>query len=63
MIRKLIEQVDQFSRLNWKSLNQQNVPKTIKYSEMVAEIASRFYSKVIPPFGHERSWYFLIKSI
>ncbi|WP_452603251.1 Piwi domain-containing protein [Pontimicrobium sp. MEBiC06410] len=57
MIRKLIEQVYQFSRLYWKSLSQQNVPITIKYPEMVAEIAPRFDSKVIPNFGQETLWF------
>jgi hypothetical protein len=57
MIRKLIEQVYQFSRLYWKSLRQQNVPITIKYPEMVAEIAPRFESKEIPPFGQETLWF------
>ncbi len=56
-IRKLIEQVYQFSRLYWKSLSQQNVPITIKYPEMVAEIAPRFDSKVIPNFGQETLWF------
>lgn len=57
MIKKLIEQVYQFSRLYWKSLRQQNVPITIKYPEMVAEIAPRFDSKEIPPFGQETLWF------
>jgi len=57
VIKKLIEQVYQFSRLYWKSLRQQNVPITIKYPEMVAEIAPRFNSKEIPPFGQETLWF------
>ena len=56
-IKKLIEQVYEFSRLYWKSLRQQNVPITIKYPEMVAEIAPRFDSKVIPHFGQETLWF------
>jgi hypothetical protein len=56
MIRKLIEQVYQFSRLYWKSLRQQNVPVTIKYPEMVAEIAPHF-GKDMPPYGREKLWF------
>ena len=56
-IKKLIEQVYQFSRLYWKSLRQQNVPITIKYPEMVAEIAPHFESGNIPPHGKEILWF------
>ncbi len=57
VIKKLIEQVYQFSRLYWKSLRQQNVPITIKYPEMVAEIAPRFDGSTIPPYGEETLWF------
>ncbi|MGM5470244.1 Piwi domain-containing protein [Flavobacteriaceae bacterium LMO-SS05] len=57
IIKKLIEQVYQFSRLYWKSLRQQNVPITIKYPEMVAEIAPRFDGSTIPPYGEETLWF------
>jgi len=56
-IKKLIEQVYQFSRLYWKSLRQQNVPITIKYPEMVAEIAPHFSGGEIPPHGKEILWF------
>lgn len=56
-IKKLIEQVYQFSRLYWKSLRQQNIPITIKYPEMVAEIAPHFESGNIPPHGKEILWF------
>jgi len=56
-IKKLIEQVYQFSRLYWKSLRQQNVPITIKYPEMVAEIAPHFSGGEIPPHGNEILWF------
>ena len=56
-VKKLIEQVYQFSRLYWKSLRQQNVPITIKYPEMVAEIAPHFESGNIPPHGKEILWF------
>jgi len=55
-IKNLIEQVYQFSRLYWKSLRQQNVPITIKYPEMVAEIAPNFNGQ-IPPYGKDKLWF------
>lgn len=57
MIKSLLEQVYQFSRLYWKSLLQQNVPITIKYPEMVAEIAPNFEGKIIPPYGKDKLWF------
>jgi hypothetical protein len=56
-IQKLIEQVYQFSRLYWKSLRQQNVPITILYPEMVAEIAPNFESGTIPAHGKDILWF------
>lgn len=41
-VKELIEQVYQFSRLYYKSVRQQNLPVTIKYPEMVAQIAPHF---------------------
>ena len=38
LINQFIDQVYQFSRMYWKSTNQQSLPVTIKYPEMVAEI-------------------------
>jgi len=42
--------------LYWKSLRQQNVPVTIKYPEMVAEIAPNFDGE-IPPYGKQILWF------
>lgn len=42
VIKNLIEQVYQFSRMYWKSVHQQNLPVTIKYPEMVAQIDPHF---------------------
>lgn len=42
VITELLTQVFQFSRLYWKSLKPQNVPITIKYPEMVAQLVPRF---------------------
>lgn len=43
-VKELIDQVYQFSRMYWKSVRQQNLPVTIKYSEMVVEILPQFDS-------------------
>lgn len=42
VIRELIDQVYQFSRIYWKSVKQQALPVTIKYPEMIAEIMPHF---------------------
>lgn len=46
VIEELLTQVYQFSRLYWKSLRQQNVPITIKYPEMVAQLVPRFQNDI-----------------
>ncbi|MGR3809079.1 Piwi domain-containing protein [Jiulongibacter sp. NS-SX5] len=54
---ELIDQVYQFSRMYWKSVSQQNLPVTIKYPEMVAEIFSNFEGSEIPEFGKSNLWF------
>lgn len=56
-IRELIDQVYQFSRMYWKSLRQQNLPVTIKYPEMVAQIAPHFEGNDIPSYGKSNLWF------
>jgi hypothetical protein len=56
-VRQLIDQVNEFSRLYWKSVSQQNLPVTIKYPEMVAEIFPYFTGNEIPPFGKDNLWF------
>lgn len=56
-IRELINQVYQFSRMYWKSVRQQNLPVTIKYPEMVAEIFPHFSGNEIPNFGKDNLWF------
>ncbi len=56
-ITDLIDQVYQFSRMYWKSVKQQNLPVTIKYPEMVAEIFPYFDNKSIPSFGRDNLWF------
>lgn len=57
VIRQLIDQVYQFSRMYWKSIRQQNLPVTIKYPEMVAQIAPHFEGNDIPEFGKDNLWF------
>lgn len=49
-VRELINQ-DQFDRMYWKSVRQHNLPVTIKYPEMVAEILTHFEGNEILPLG------------
>ena len=57
IIRELLGQVYQFSRVYWKSLSQQNLPVTIKYPEMVAEMFPYFDGFEIPEFGKDNLWF------
>lgn len=56
-LRELIEQIYQFSRIYWKSVKQQNLPVTIKYPEMVAEMAPHFNEENIPEEFENRLWF------
>ncbi len=57
-INGLIDQVYQFSRIYWKSVKQQNLPVTIKYPEMVAQIAPHFTTGTIPTnIGKDNLWF------
>ncbi|WP_207493178.1 Piwi domain-containing protein [Aridibaculum aurantiacum] len=57
VMRELINQVYQFSRMYWKSIRQQNLPVTTKYPEMVAQIAPYFQDGVIPEYGKNNLWF------
>ncbi|MBL0300570.1 MAG: hypothetical protein IPQ23_02535 [Cytophagaceae bacterium] len=57
VVQELLDQVYQFSRMYWKSVSQQNLPITIKYPEMVAEIYSHFEGNEIPIFGNSNLWF------
>ncbi len=57
VVVKLIDQVYQFSRMYWKSVSQQNLPVTIKYPEMVAQIFPHFEDPKIPDFGKTNLWF------
>lgn len=56
-VKELIDQVYQFSRMYWKSVRQQNLPVTIKYPEMVAEMLPHFDGNEIPEFGKDNLWF------
>lgn len=56
-VKELIDQVYQFSRMYWKSVKQQNLPVTIKYPEMVAQIFPHFEGDKLPDFGKNNLWF------
>lgn len=56
-VDELIEQVYQFSRLNWQTVSTSNMPVTILYPEMVAEKFPYFESDTIPEFGKRNFWF------
>lgn len=57
IIEGLIGQVYQFSRMYWKSFKQQNLPVTLKYSQMIAEMLPHFEGNTIPDFGKDKLWF------
>jgi len=57
VVKELLDQVYQFSRMYWKSISQQNLPVTIKYPEMVAEIYPYFEHDKLPDFGKKNLWF------
>ena len=56
-IELLIDQVYQFSRMYWKSNDQQSLPVTIKYPEMVVKIWPHFNAKRPNDFARENLWF------
>jgi len=56
-VKEMLNQVYQFSRMYWKSVKQQNLPITIKYPEMVAEIVPHFSDAELPQFGKTNLWF------
>jgi len=57
IIKELIDQVYQFSRMYWKSVKQQNLPVTVKYPALVAEMFPFFESESLPEFGKTNLWF------
>lgn len=56
-IPDLLRQVSLFSRLYWKSVSKQSLPVTLKYPEMLAEIAPHFTRPELPKAGKETLWF------
>jgi predicted nucleotide-binding protein (sugar kinase/HSP70/actin superfamily) len=57
LVALLIDQVYQFSRMYWKSVSQQNLPVTLAYPEMVAEMFPFFRYSKLPDFGKGNLWF------
>ena len=53
---KGIDQAYHFSRRCCKSIREQNLPVTIKYPEMVAQLLPHFDGNEIPYFGKDNLW-------
>ena len=57
-IEHFIEQIHQFSRIYWKSVRQQNLPVTILYPKMIAEIMPHFdHQGVTHNIPADRLWF------
>ncbi|GHV66825.1 hypothetical protein FACS1894199_11050 [Bacteroidia bacterium] len=56
-INNLIDQVYQFSRIYWKSVKQQNLPVTIKYPEMIAQMMPYFHNTNIDFIDTTHLWF------
>ena len=55
--QSILEQVYQFSRMYWKSVKQQNLPITVAYPEMVAQMVPYFNDRELPAFGKTNMWF------
>ena len=57
VVKDLIDQVYQFSRMYWKSVSQQSLPVTTLYPEMVAQMYPHFENQHLTDFGKENLWF------
>lgn len=57
MIKELLDQVYQFSRMYYKSVKQQNLPVTLTYPEMVSRIFTWFEGDSLNTFGKTNMWF------
>jgi hypothetical protein len=57
VVRELIDQVYQFSRMYWKSVRQRNMPVTIEYSEIIAKMIAHFENKELKQFARNSLWF------
>jgi Piwi domain len=56
-IESLIDQIYQFSRIYWKSVKQQNLPVTIKYPSMIAQMMPHFNNASIDHIDTRNLWF------
>lgn len=56
-VERVVRQVYQFSRVYWKSADQQSLPVTIKYPEMVAQMLPYFKAPSLPPYARKSLWF------
>lgn len=56
-VYELLEQVYQFSRLNWNSITVGNMPVTIRYPAMIAHNFPYFAGDTLPGFGRKNFWF------
>lgn len=54
---EIITQVYQFSRISWQTVKLQNLPITLKYSEMIAKSLPYFEQNALPEFGKNTLWF------
>jgi hypothetical protein len=57
VVKDLMDQVYQFSRMYWKSISQQSLPVTTLYPEMVAEMYPHFENEHLSDFGKNNLWF------
>ncbi len=57
VVKDLMDQVYQFSRMYWKSVSQQSLPVTTLYPEMVAEMYPHFDNEHLSDFGKNNLWF------
>ena len=57
VVRELVDQVYQFSRMYWKSVRQRTMPVTIEYSELVAKMIAHFDNKELDLFSRNSLWF------
>lgn len=57
VVKDLIDQVYQFSRMYYKSVRQCNLPVTIEYSKLIASMVANFEDKNLVPFAKNTLWF------
>jgi len=56
-IQELVNQAYQFSRLNWSSVIQQNLPVTVSYPAKIAQMFPHFQAPDLPGFAKNTLWF------